>query len=368
VKLALVVPGGVDRSGERRVVPALLALIERLASRHELHVFALLQEPQPADWILLGAHIHNIGPGSTLRRAIAAIVAQHRAAPFAVVHSLWSGTAGLAAVLAARRLRRPSLVHLAGGELIALPDIAYGGRLGWRGRLREALVLRLATQLSAASRPMLQLLAGLGFQAERIPLGVDLRRWPPQKPRPRHAIPQLIHAASLNRIKDQKVLLEALSRLRARGLDFHLDIVGEDTLGGEVQALAASLGLATQVSFRGFLTQRELYPLMSSADLMLVSSLHEAGPLAVLEAAVVGVPTVGTAVGHIAEWAPAAASAVPCGDVAAFTEATAAVLADDARRIQLAVAAQKHALAEDADYTCERFEALHARLAQRARR
>ena len=31
MKLALVLPGGVDRSGELRVIPAFLALIERLA-------------------------------------------------------------------------------------------------------------------------------------------------------------------------------------------------------------------------------------------------------------------------------------------------------------------------------------------------
>ena len=46
VKIALIVPGGVDRSGEVRVIPALLALIRRLAVTHELHVFATHQEPQ----------------------------------------------------------------------------------------------------------------------------------------------------------------------------------------------------------------------------------------------------------------------------------------------------------------------------------
>lgn len=44
MKLALVVPGGVDRSGEFRVIPVLLALVERLARAHDVHVFALRQE------------------------------------------------------------------------------------------------------------------------------------------------------------------------------------------------------------------------------------------------------------------------------------------------------------------------------------
>src|SRR2546429_2362007 len=51
------------------------------------------------------------------------------------------------------------------------------------------------------------------------------------------------------------------------------------------------------------------------------SSRHETGPLAMLEAAVAGVPTIGTAVGHIAEWAPHAAVSAPVGDSAGLAGA-----------------------------------------------
>ena len=73
MKLALVVPGGVDRGGEFRVIPALLALIERLACTHEVHVFALQQEAVAGRWELAGATVHNIGTGWTRLRAIAAV-------------------------------------------------------------------------------------------------------------------------------------------------------------------------------------------------------------------------------------------------------------------------------------------------------
>src|SRR3546814_9988889 len=84
-----------------------------------------------------------------------------------------------------------------------------------------------------------------------------------------------------------------------------MDVVGVDTLHGEVQRLATELGLESRVRFRGFRTQRELRPMLAAADLLVMASRHEAGPLVAMEAAVVGVPTVGTAVGHLAEWAPA---------------------------------------------------------------
>ena len=363
MKLAMVVPGVVDRSGEVRVIPALLALIERLARLHEVHVFALRQEAAAGHWQLVGASVHNIGDRWTRVRAIAAIRAEHRRAPFDLVHAIFSGSCSLVAVAAAVLLGLPSLVHVAGGELVALHAIGYGGRRKWRGRVREALVLRRADVVTAASAPIIDSLQALGVRALRVPLGVDLRAWPPQAPRRRSAgRARLIHVASLNRVKDQTTLLRALAILAGAGVDFCLDIVGVDTLQGAMQRLARQLGLERRVRFLGFRTQRELRPLLASADLLVLSSRHEAGPLVLLEAAVVGVPTVGTAVGHLAEWAPSAAYVAPVGDRVGLARAIQRVLGDEDLRLQLAAAAQRRAVREDADCTARTFEALYQSL------
>jgi glycosyltransferase involved in cell wall biosynthesis len=360
MKLALVVPGGVDRSGDQRVIPALLHLIARLAQVHEVHVFALRQEAAPACWPLAGATIHNIGDGWQRLRAVATIRAEHRRAPFDRIQAIFSGSCGLIAVAAALWLRCPSLVHIAGGELVALRDIRYGGRQNWRGRLCEALVLRCADRDTAASAPIIDALLRLGIDAERVPLGVDLAAWRPQPPRRRGAGPaRLIHVASLNRVKDQATLLRALAALAERGMDFGMEIVGVDTLDGEIQRLAGQLGLESRVRFLGFRTQRELRPLMAAAHLLVMSSRHEAGPLVLLEAAVAGVPTVGTAVGHLVEWAPSAALAVPPGDWIALADAIERVLGDEDLRLRLAWSAQRRAMREDADHTAQAFEALY---------
>ncbi|RJU11569.1 hexosyltransferase [Xanthomonas campestris] len=363
MKLAVVVPGGVDRSGEVRVIPVFLTLIDWLARNHEVHVFVLHQEPEPATWMLRGATVHNIGQHRTRLRAIAAIREEHRRAPFDVVQALFSGYCSLIAVVAAKLLRRPSVVHIAGGELVALHGIGYGGRRRWRGRLREAVILRLADRVTAASLPIIASLHALGVAAQRVPLGVDLRAWPPAPPRARSGgVARLLHVASLNPVKDQTTLLRALAALKRAGVAFVVDIVGVDTLDGRIHALAEQLDLGAQVRFVGFKTQRELRPIMQSADLLLMSSLHEAGPMVLLEAALVGVPTVGTAVGHLAEWAPSAALAVPPGDWAGLAEAIRQVLADDELRLRLAWAAQCRATREDAGLTTRLFETLYREL------
>jgi glycosyltransferase involved in cell wall biosynthesis len=90
--------------------------------------------------------------------------------------------------------------------------------------------------------------------------------------------------------------------------------------------------------------------------------------MAVLEAALAGVPTVGTDVGHVNEWAPAAAVAVPVGDARALADAITSLLVDEPRRLAIACAAQRRAIEIDADLTAASFEWLYADvLAGRAR-
>ena len=364
MRIALVVPGGVDRSGEYRVIPVLLALISRLARQNDVHVYALNQEIEESAWSLGGATIHNFGPRRSRVRAIRAICTAHRESRFDLIQAIWSGACGMVAVAAARLLGIPSAVHIAGGELVAVKDIGYGGRLTWKGRVREALVLRGASAITAASAPILASLSELGLRAERLPLGIDLKSWPARQPvRRRDVRPaKLIHVASLNRVKDQPTLLNALASLMASGLSFEMEVVGEDTLGGEIQSLSARLGLSDAVRFQGFLTQRQLRPLLETADLLIMSSRHEAGPVVMLEAAAVGVPTVGTAVGHIAEWAPYAATAVPVGDCAGLAAAIRDLLTDEDKRLRIASEALNRSVGEDADNTAQRFQALYARL------
>jgi glycosyltransferase involved in cell wall biosynthesis len=301
---------------------------------------------------------------------VRAILAEHRVARFDIVQSVFSGACGLVAVAAARALRLPSVVHVAGGEPVNMPDICFGGRVTWRGRCQEAVAMTAATAITAASGPELALLSELGIAARRVPLGVDHGRdWPAREPVARRAgePARLIHVANINRVKDQPTLLRALARLAPSHPGLQLDLVGEDTLGGEMQRLALTLDLGERVRFHGFLPQRQLHPLMQQAHVSVISSRHEAGPLVLLEAAAVGVPTVGTAVGHIFEWATDAAIAVPVGDSAALAAALHQVLSDEPLRLRLARAAWLRALREDADYTAACFERLYSELLHQRR-
>jgi len=364
VKLAMIVPGGVDRSGVDRVIPCLLWLIERLARHHEVHVFALSQEREPGEWEIRGAAVHNIGTAKGWRRRLfARFAAEHRAVPFDVVHAFFAGSGTYAAAIGWRH-RLPVLLHPAGGEFVALPDIGYGMRCTARGRLALRIAVGGAQKVTVATPCMQTLAAAHGIAADRVPLGVALDRWPAAapRPRPRSRRARLLHVGDIRPVKDQTTLLAAASYLRDGGLDFELDIVGYDTMDGAMQRSPAAQRLSAVTRWHGVQRHGAVRALMDQADVLLVSSRHEAGPLVVLEAAVAGVPTVGTAVGHVAEWAPEAAVAVPVGDAAALAAETAALVADEPRRLALARAAQERGMAIDADYTAAAFERIYNEL------
>lgn len=367
MKLAILLHGGVDRSGEQRVIPAFVWLIERLARHHELHVFCYNQEPDAAEWDLVGARVHNVGNTRGWRRRLfKSFDALHGRAPFELVHGVFSW-GGIYAALLGARYRLPVLYHAEGGDLACLDDIGFGVRCTARGRIAQRAAIRGATRVSVASVYMQRLAAELGIDAELVRLGVALDKWPVASVRPRDpgGPARLLHVADLRPVKAQDVLLSAARRLSDDGVDFTLDVVGLDTMNGALQQSADAQALGNKLHFHGHLERDALRALMLQADLLMMTSRHESGPLVLLEAAVVGVPSIGTAVGHFVEWAPHAAVAVPIGDADALARETAALLADEPRRVDIANEAQRRAIEFDADYTASAFERIYDELVNR---
>jgi glycosyltransferase involved in cell wall biosynthesis len=368
MKIAILTPGGVDRSGTERVIPHLLWQIERLTrGGDEIHVFAFNQEPVPGHWPLLGATIHNAGHKPRLLTLLRMLFAEHRRGGFDILHAFWALPSGVAGAIATHLLRVPLLLTLPGGDLANHPRIGYGGAIRPGSRLKVRFAAASAAAVTAPSPAMCEQARAAGIDAVRIAHGVALDRWPQRTParRDQSAPLKLLHIGSLNLVKDQATMLRAAARLKALGQAFALDVIGEDTLGGAVQQYATELGLADHVRFHGFMPHAALRPLIEQADILLVSSVHEGGPVVMLEAAVAGVPTIGTSVGHIADFAPDAAIAVPVGDSDAMTDAILHLAVDEEERLRLAYAAQRRAMSEDADATSRSFRRLYATVSTR---
>jgi glycosyltransferase involved in cell wall biosynthesis len=374
MKIGLIVPGGVDRSGRIFVIPVLLALIERLASRHEVVVVSLDPNAKPSEYELLGARVVTLGLIRARTRlswaavALAKLMSALRSAGggFDLLHAFWVFPQGTLAVAAGSLLRKPVVVSIGGGELVWLPAIRYGGIRTLRSRITMSATLRTASAVSAPSMYVMRSATGIRPDIQWLPTGVDTTIFRGSIERTCDASWRLVHVAGLNEVKNQETLLRAVRQVADVFPHVILDCIGVDALNGRVQAIARSLGITDRVRFHGVRTVDEIVPFYHKAHLFVQSSLHESMGAAVLEASAAGVPTVGTNVGIVAEMAPRAAVAVPVSDPGALAKGIVELLGNSRRREALALAAQDFARTYNADWTAAQFEELYRRAAQRS--
>lgn len=103
-----------------------------------------------------------------------------------------------------------------------------------------------------------------------------------------HSTFQFACIGSLLPVKGHDLLLDACAILKSRGVRFHLHLVGDGVLRQALTEYVERLGLTNHVTMHGFL--KNPYPLLSTADAMVLPSVSEAMPTVICEAHVLGVP------------------------------------------------------------------------------
>ena len=371
MKIAMVVPGGLHPSGDQEVVPSWLALFDKLSARHEVHAFVLKHLPQPQTYRLLGFAVHDLGrPAAPLgftrwAQERSLMDALRESGPFDLIHGFLADPAGQLAARAGRRLGIPSVVTCDSGEFVSLPAIDYGSQRTLRGRKAVEEACSQATRLHVCTKFMASLAALRGFKSVVIPLtsitseAANITSASMQRDEGEPF--RLVQVASLSRVKNQRLLIDALGIVR-ENVKAHLDLVGEDTLGGELQNLAAKFGLGPHVTFHGFLPQPRAREILATADLYVQSSLHEAAGVSVLEAAASGVPAVGTLAGYVADWSPLKAMAIGDATPQSLANAILALHADPERRRSMAAAARTFAFEHDVEWSASQFDEMYRSL------
>jgi glycosyltransferase involved in cell wall biosynthesis len=193
---------------------------------------------------------------------------------FDLVHAHYAMPAGDAV----RRARARYVVSVHGGDLLA-----HAGAASVRRGL-EGARLTLANSSGMAERAR-----RLGARETRVVhLGAD----PPATP-PRHRPETLVSVAHLVTRKRHADVLRALWLLRDSHAHARYVIVGDGPERGRLERLAAELGLADRVEFRGALPHAEAVAAAQSGALFVLPSIDEAFGVAYVEALGGGVPAIG---------------------------------------------------------------------------
>ena len=139
----------------------------------------------------------------------------------------------------------------------------------------------------------------------------------------------IANAGRFTKVKNQAVLIEALSVLVHRGHKARLVLYGEGKEVGRCKLLAERLGVSEFVEFPGFRPDWADQP----ADVFVLPSLNEGLCIVALEAMSRGIPVIATRVGGLQDYGPPAKSLLlPAPRVDLVADAIESLMRDDALR------------------------------------
>lgn len=295
-------------------VPVYLDYIRELSRLHHVRVYPIRYPFTSEPYEVYGAQVYPFNGGShtagllrwpLLRKVEQTIKRHHKERPFHVLHAIWADETGYLANRIGEDLGVPTVVSVAGGELVGYRMLDYGLQLGPVSSRLVYKALHDATVIVAPCRYSTEMTFGYlkyheidqPLRLHRIPLGVDTKMFklPPLDSGSRSR--EFLHVGSLTPVKRQDVLLHMIARMPGA----HLDIVGDGKLRGQLEELAARLNITDRVIFHGDVRHDLLPAYYQTSNWLLMTSQHEAFCMAAVEALACGTGVIGTAVGVLPE-------------------------------------------------------------------
>ncbi len=169
---------------------------------------------------------------------------------------------------------------------------------------------------------------------------------------------RVLYLGALLRAKGVFELLEAARMAIGRGAPIELVVAGEGPDGDALRSRAATLGIASQVRFAGWVGGERKLQLLEDADAFCLPSHAEGLPNALIEAMACALPAIVTPVGAVREVATHERTAllVPVGDVEQLAQAMERLARDRALRERLGTDAYEIARADlSARYAVDRI-------------
>ncbi|MEZ4330709.1 MAG: glycosyltransferase family 4 protein [Myxococcota bacterium] len=204
--------------------------------------------------------------------------------------------------------------------------------------MQSFVARRLDAVLTSSEVCRRQIVQDFGVRPERlinVRNGLDTELFRPDPGVPRRLDEILCVGRSSDPNKGIRTLIEALARLPSW---IRLTLVDDDNSDNKVRRWARDLGLLDRITLTGRVGSAELVGLYRRAELVVVPSRFEGFGLPAVEALACGTPVVATRAGALTEVLERTGGGelVPCDDPAALAGAIEKLMADPARRAELA--------------------------------
>ena len=201
-----------------------------------------------------------------------------------IVHAHYATSGGVAALVCGFH---PAVVTVHGS------DLTNGIKSSvWRPILKK--VFTYADCINVVSENLAEMVLSLGISGNKIETftpGVDTGKFSyvdKRKYDPSRAL-KLVCTRRLEPVFDHFTIIDALTKLKEKGINFQMTYVGEGSLLGEMKQRISNLGLSDKVNLMGRIPNDKMPDVLAEQDVYLSASLWDGASLSLLEAMAVGI-------------------------------------------------------------------------------
>lgn len=216
-------------------------------------------------------------------RLLAEVRRLHASHPVHVIHAHSALPCGHAALLLSRELKIPFVVTVHG--LDAFSSRQVEGRAGeWCARISRSVYRSACSVICISEKVRDQVIEGAGprVNATVIYNGVDPQMFSPSDREPDEL--QILSVGNLIPVKGHELLLRAYAAVENQFPKVVLEVIGDGPERSHLQQLAAELGIAGTVHFRGRQSRRQVADAMRRATVFALPSHYEGLGCVYLEA------------------------------------------------------------------------------------
>lgn len=284
------------------------------------------------------------GAAYTLSQIVATLRLARRSE---VVNAHWLIPQGFAAAVACGIARTPLVVTVHGSDVFTLTGSLASALKRWTLGHARSVVVNSSATLAAC-----EALRSRAYEV--LPMGSARTAAPT---RSEEAPEASLALAFVGRLADGKGVDDAIRGLalaRERGVRCSLRVVGDGPLRSSLEALVQESGLESHVTFDGWVDPSDVPGVLSAADALIAPSVRassgaqEAFGLVFVEAALAGLPAIGTRCGGIPDVVVDGTTGVLVDEhsPAQIADAIVSLAGDPSSRRRMGLAARAHAEAE----------------------
>ncbi|MGZ5486676.1 MAG: glycosyltransferase family 4 protein, partial [Nitrososphaeraceae archaeon] len=126
-----------------------------------------------------------------------------------------------------------------------------------------------------------------------VPVGISAPIFPQMKTNKNNGELTLVYLGRLTKTKKTFDVLKAFEIVNEKYPNIKLSIIGDGYLKKNLMKYANSMKYGSNITFHGFLNEKEKFTILSNANLLVVSGVREGWGMVVTEANSVGIPAIG---------------------------------------------------------------------------